>query len=539
MPDQRPTLQEQLQLAQRRRKESSAAGSPSGPAVQKGPGTAEPEATHSPASFMGAIAGPPPVSHEPIVQAATETSTAQKPPPAPQALEDASAGSPEAEGRPPVPHSSPDLEVLIELERALNERAASLNAEAASLERARADHLLEEQQLAWQQMALEDSKRKLDAREQDLQRKLALLEIRQKEVGALKEQLDAQAVQQAAKEAELGQREGSVKAKEIKVTAAETRHRTRLQELRAAREEIELLSKQVATLTTSRKRLQTKFDNATAARSVAFRIASWDVAHWMLSGIDVDFEDFADKVAFSGDGPFLQSDLEGSARELGLRVGRCGARNAAKILIVGRDDWDQQAIQAHLDAAGEDELFVFPQELWIASMLISYNPFRCLDEETCRSAVESFGEGHPVIEWLRGLEFPWPEFQVSDDAPSTALEQQVKASPLVRLEYRVGTTNGQPTKERRRILSEAFSTDDLPKADFRDGVRPAMQREYMQSWGGSSSRKRLRRIAWHLAMLINMHSRQQNLETAVEEWQADLAWLRKNHYSPAMRFRWP
>jgi hypothetical protein len=449
------------------------------------------------------------------------------------------------------------LDVLVELEQSLNERERQLEEKTESLEwdqlglKIAADHLARDKQkwgldLESRKLELEaihesqvETDAKLCEREEDVRRRKTKVEADARANCALKKQLDDQAEQQAARDAELGQRENSVKARELRVTAAATRHRNRLQELRSAREEIELLRKQVTTLTTSRKRLQTKFENATAALSVAVRIASWDVARWMLSGIEVDFEDFADKVAFSGDGPFLQSDLESSARELGLRVGRCGARNAAKILIVGRDGWDQQAIQAHLDAAGEDELFVFPQELWIASMLISYNPFRCLDEETCRSAVESFGEGHPVIEWLRGLEFPWPEFQVSDDAPSTALEQQVKASPLVRLEYRVGTTNGQPTKERRRILSEAFSTDDLPKADFRDGVRPAMQREYMQSWGSSSSRKRLRRIAWHLAMLISMHSRQQNLETAVEEWQADLAWLRKSYYSSAMRFRWP
>jgi hypothetical protein len=88
-------------------------------------------------------------------------------------------------------------------------------------------------------------------------------------------------------------------------------------------------------------------------------------------------------------------------------------------------------------------------------------------------------------------------------------------------------------------LSEAFSADELPKAEFREGVRPAMQREYMHSWGSPSSRTRLRRIAWHLAMLINMHSRLRNHEAAVGEWQADLSWLRKTYYSSAMRFRWP
>jgi hypothetical protein len=356
---------------------------------------------------------------------------------------------------------------------------------------------------------------------------------------ALKKQLDAQAKLQGEKEIDLGERKSTVEARELKVAAAQSQHRKRLQELKSALEAVDALTKQVASLTTSRKRLQTKFDAAKAALSTALYISSWDVARWMLSGLEIDFDGFANKVAFCGDGPFLQSELESSARNLGLKVGRCGARNPATILIVGRDSWDQQAIQAHLDAVGEEELFIFTQELWIASVLVSYNPFRCLDDEACQSAVETFGEGHPVIEWLRGMEFPWPEFQVSDDEQGSSLEQQVNVSPLAMLEYRVGRTHGQPTKERRRILSEAFNANELPKAEFRDGVRPAMQREYMQSWGSPSSRTRLRRIAWHLAMLINMHSRLRNHEAAVGEWQADLSWLRKTYYSSAMRFRWP
>ena len=46
-------------------------------------------------------------------------------------------------------------------------------------------------------------------------------------------------------------------------------------------------------------------------------------------------------------------------------------------------------------------------------------------------------------------------------------------------------------------------------------------------------------MAWHLAMLASMHARLRNHEVAVEEWEADLAWLKTSYYSAFMRFQWP
>ena len=93
--------------------------------------------------------------------------------------------------------------------------------------------------------------------------------------------------------------------------------------------------------------------------------------------------------------------------------------------------------------------------------------------------METFGKGHPVIEWLRGMQFPWPAWEGGEDPPPSELEQQVKASPLVKLGYRVGKTYGLPATKRRSLLSEAFQARELPSADFETGVRPAKQREYM------------------------------------------------------------
>ena len=449
--------------------------------------------------------------------------------------------------------ATPDLEVLVDLEAALGARERELGAATEGLARDRLDHLLAVQQLARDREALEETQAALDSRERcvddrvtSLASREANLSDKQKKVTAdacasklLAGQLTRQEKQQASKEAELGSREIRVEARESKVQSAIALHRKTSKELRAANLKVDDLEKQVVQRTRDRNRLQRKIDDASAVVPAAFQIATWDIAQWMLGSLEVDFEDFAERVAFSGDGPFRRSDMEVAARAQGLQVGRCGARQAAKVLIVGRTGFDQRAIQAHIDALADEELFVFPQELWVAALLIGYNPFRYLEDATCRSSVEAFGHGHPVIEWLRGEQSPWPEWETDQGDPGSGFDQKVNVSPLVKLEYRVGKINGLPSVARRGILSDALSAAALPVADFEKGVPLSIQREYMTSWGTPSSRIRLRRIAWHLAMLITMHARLRNHDVAVREWQDDLAWLRKNFYSTLMRFQWP
>jgi hypothetical protein len=295
----------------------------------------------------------------------------------------------------------------------------------------------------------------------------------------------------------------------------------------------------LSTAAAERDLLQGELDEADALKLSALYIPSWDVAQWMLSEVEVDFDQFANKVAFTGDGPFQRSDLESLARELGIQVGQCGARQPARVLVVGREGWNQRAIEAHIGALLGDELFIFPQELWLAALLIRYNPFRYLDEVTCKTAVETFGEGHPVIDWLRGMQFPWPECKGEVGPPLPAFDNKVKHSPLDKMGYHVGKTKALTANDRRNRLSAAFLASSLSLAEFDSAVSPAKQREYMASWGHSQSPTRLRRIAWHLAMLITTRAKLRSHDVAVEEWESDLDWLKSRYYSAFMRFEWP
>lgn len=452
----------------------------------------------------------------------------------------------------------PDLEVLSELERDLNERERLLTEKADSLEWDRLglqiavdqlarDRAQWEQDLAARKLLLDSQQAELAEWDDNLRKRENALRIRKAKVESdaranrsESKRLGVQATQQASTERKLDTRENKVAAREVRVVAAETRHRARRTELAAAKNRIDELVEELGTANAERDRLQQELQEAGALTLSALHIPSWDVARWMLSEVEIDFDQFADKVAFTGDGPFERADLAASARQLGLQVGRCGAMQPARVLVVGREGWDQPAVEAHVGALEDDDLFIFPQELWVASLLIRYNPFLYLEEDdACRTAVETFGEGHPVIEWLRGMQFPWPNGHASDEPPPPDLERQVKASPLVKLGYRVGKTYGLPVSKRRNVLSEAFLIGELPLAEFEVGVRQSKQREYMESWGEPQSRIRLRRMAWHLAMLVSMHARLRNHEVAVQEWEADLAWLKKRYYSAFMRFQWP
>jgi hypothetical protein len=455
--------------------------------------------------------------------------------------------------------------VLIALESDLNERERQHIERVDSLEwdwlgyhnavkELARERLRAEQKLADRKLELDTLQKQLSAFEAKLFNREARLASRKEKVDsdarenrAQAKLLEDQAEQQLATQRKLTARgvkvtarEKKVTAREVKVAAAETRHRARRVELAEAHAQITSLEAALSTAAAERDLLQGELDEAGALKLSALHIPSWDVAQWMLSEVEVDFDQFANRVAFTGEGPFKRSDLEASARELGLQVGQLGARQAAPILVVGREGWNQAAIEAYVGALGDDtELFIFPQELWVAALLVRYNPFRYLEDKACRAAVETFGEGHPVIEWLRSQEFPWPEWQDEVGPPPQPFDGKVKHSPLDKMDYHVGKTKALPASTRRNHLCAAFLAAQLPLADFHSGVSPAKQREYMASWGQPRSRTRLRRMAWHLAMLVTARARLPNYEIAVKEWQADLAWMKREYYSTLMRFQWP
>ena len=250
------------------------------------------------------------------------------------------------------------------------------------------------------------------------------------------------------------------------------------------------------------------------AQLTEIRIGYFETLEWLLRDVAADTLPFPRQVALEGDGPWDTSDLKPLLKQLGYSLTKCGARNAAEILIVGTENWDATTIEHHVNARGEKVLKIFPQDLFVAALLCGRDPF----DDDHADVLEHFGTNHPVIIWLRSMQFPWPETTCEDSPAQRWFDEQgrVEETPLVQLGYHVGITKGLGITTRRYYLRKAFS-EDLPAVE---------SDEYMEGWGATGTRTRLRRMAWHLAMLIKQRRRNPTQKWAVEDWEADLEWLR-------------
>ncbi len=93
-------------------------------------------------------------------------------------------------------------------------------------------------------------------------------------------------------------------------------------------------------------------------------------------------------------------------------------------------------------------------------------------------------------------------------------------SPLAYVGYKVGRTNGLPVQERRRRLRACFQIE----------IPPQLAAKY-QAWGLPVTSQRFTSMCQHIAMLADMRRARPNYEVAVNDWEADEAWL-KTEYGP-------
>lgn len=98
--------------------------------------------------------------------------------------------------------------------------------------------------------------------------------------------------------------------------------------------------------------------------------------------------------------------------------------------------------------------------------------------------------------------------------------------------YRVGYIRGQPAGMRRKILNTLFLKDTLH--DIGD-------REYASEWGGQRTPKRLKKIADSIATFVRntKRRRDRSYAQAIEEWEADLSYLKEQFYDNWGGFPWP
>lgn len=256
-------------------------------------------------------------------------------------------------------------------------------------------------------------------------------------------------------------------------------------------------------------------------------IRSSETIKWLVSQFDDARERIVPKkVLLIGDGPWPVGDFTDLLQGLGFEVWQNGCNADIEVTIVGRDNWSEAVIDGQIEDRDGESLRVYSQELFVLLLAMQADPL----EVASPDALLKFVDGHPVFDYLLNQEFPWPETEFEDGAPATigeGFDGEDASSPLYKMGYSVAQQVALGMLKRHEILEQTYSEDNLPWC---------ISDEYMSDWGVANSRKRLRRIAWHLHLMTKRFRRH---EEAVAKWASDLAWLKRTYYKPVHRFSWP
>lgn len=222
-----------------------------------------------------------------------------------------------------------------------------------------------------------------------------------------------------------------------------------------------------------------------------------------------------------GSFPILEDDFDDLLRLGGITPNYITADT--DILIVGREEWDEEDLSKLLDMREGESLKVYSQEMFMSYWACGQDPFEN------REILEIFREDHPALEFLSNTGFDWPSMYVSLSSGGEFTAELIKVGPLRHMGYKVGE-KGLPLVKRRAILEKAFMLK-LPEVGLPDW--------YIEQWGNPNSRERLRKMANSLAAFYR-RERKLNHLTAASDYEEDLDWLYERFYSRGrFRFRWP
>lgn len=256
-------------------------------------------------------------------------------------------------------------------------------------------------------------------------------------------------------------------------------------------------------------------------------IRSFETVQWLVSQFEDPNERVVPKqVLLVGDGPWPIDNFTELLQEIGFEVWQNGCDADIEVVIVGRENWSESVIDAQIEERDGESLRVYPQELFVMLLAMQADPLEIADPES----LLQFVDGHPVFEYLFNQEFPWPETAFEDGPPATigeGFDGEDASSPLYKMGYSVAQQVALTPSRRHDLLEEAYAEESLPWC---------ISDEYMEDWGDANSRKRLRRIAWHLHLMTKRFKRHME---AVARWESDLDWLKRTYYKPIHRFRWP
>jgi len=235
-------------------------------------------------------------------------------------------------------------------------------------------------------------------------------------------------------------------------------------------------------------------------------------------------------VKLLGSGPFEQEDMKSFLKK--CKVPMWKRNTPVNALILGRTGWDRDKVAELIEEAEGSVLQIYSQEMLVSILAGQPDPFQTWPLKERLWDLYPFRSGHPGLEYVSNGWAGWIKGAGYSSAVSwgnsTADFSQVEQSPLSVMGYRAGVS-GLEEDSRRQILRSAFE-QPLPFVES-----PA----YMEGWGKPSSADRLKRIAQHLANVIESHSNLTNHHVAVSDWRNDLEWLKSTFYRGIYTFYWP
>ncbi|HUZ06585.1 MAG TPA: hypothetical protein VMV89_03775, partial [Candidatus Paceibacterota bacterium] len=127
--------------------------------------------------------------------------------------------------------------------------------------------------------------------------------------------------------------------------------------------------------------------------------------------------------------------------------------------------------------------------------------------------------------------FYWPSTNATDGDGSIVAPEWPEKGPLHRFGYMVGE-KGKPRSNRQARLTRFFELVDVPNL---------VTDEEKRDWGGACSGQRLKKMAYSIAAFCRNAKRTKRAfekRRAIENWEDDLAWLKKQYYDDVFDFNW-
>jgi hypothetical protein len=302
--------------------------------------------------------------------------------------------------------------------------------------------------------------------------------------------------------------------------------REKLQQARDLTSQVGELEKQIAAI---RRKLHTAARvNDRLKESAAGSADLQPQLNWLTASLGANMAILHPEAVLAGEQPFSRNEIARHLRARGIKS-RSATSSGVEVMIVGRSGWTELDLESQIYARAGSVLRVYSQELALMSLAVG----RDILVDAPRDFLLGLAKNHPALAFLAQSELGWP-----DCHPPTLPEKfepfefdrgNVDQSPLKQLGYTVGKTQGLEKKRRQAILRAAF-VGDIPWTH---------SDEYMFEWGQSGTRRRLWRMAQHLAWLAKNWSRMPSHRFAVDDWRDDLVFLRTAFFKPYMRFKWP